>query len=98
MAETVKAMKIVVKLEDRQDGGLMLTSRDVPGLFLSGRDKAHVWSLLAPTVTGLLRANRGLNVRKVWGADTYPDGENPRDYNLQVEHDVEVELMLELVA
>ena len=79
---------LTLAVEDRDDGGLFVTSRDVPGLYLSGAEGARIWSLVPETVAGLLRANRGWNVVNV----LTPPLPAVRDGQASVEVEVAVQL------
>ena len=48
-------MKIVkVKVEDREDGGLRVTSDELPGLMLSGKNRTQIIFAIEPAVRVLL--------------------------------------------
>lgn len=44
--------------ERREDGGLRITSPEVPGLVLSGEDPAEVMADVLPAIDALLRHNQ----------------------------------------
>lgn len=90
---TLKTAKIVVTLEDWGDSGIRVSSRDVPGLFLSG-EKGKIWRMTGPAIQALLKSNRGMDVVKVWYPSVTPDGDSPRDVPMNVDH--EVQFMVEL--
>jgi len=49
---------VLVTLEDRTDGGLRVWSENLPGLILSGRDRARVVAAIAPAIKTLFEAAR----------------------------------------
>jgi predicted RNase H-like HicB family nuclease len=55
---------VTVTLIDREDGGLRVRSVDLPGLILSGKDKAAVCASIAPAIEALLK-HKGLNPRSI---------------------------------
>ena len=68
----VARLDITVQVGDRPDGGMRVTSADVPGLLLGGSDRQRVWAVVGPSVEYLLRVNRGLDVLRVVGPMTAP--------------------------
>ena len=50
---------VCVTLEDRDDGGLLVYSDDLPGLILSGPDKHAVCGCIAPAIQALFE-HKGL--------------------------------------
>lgn len=94
---TGEMMRLTVTIEDREDGGLHVRSRDVPGLHLSGADKARVWSMVAPAVKALLEANRGVRAKAVFLPEEVLDAPGgPREIKLHVQR--EADLLVELAA
>ena len=61
MSQTETAI-ITVTCKDRGDGGVRVTSPDVPGLFLSGADRDAVLSDVEPAIRLLFRKNYGVEV------------------------------------
>ena len=83
MDHRLERLEVSVSVDARPDGGIRVTSADVPGLLLSGSDRARVWSVVGVGVERLLRANRGLDVVRVSGPMTPPpEGDVP----MRVEH------------
>jgi hypothetical protein len=78
--------KISVRVSGREDGGLRVTSDDVPGLLLSGADRQRVWNLVGPTVIGLLKANRGMAVEAVFYPSTSPQTGENHSVDVHVKH------------
>jgi hypothetical protein len=76
-------LDVTVAVAARPDGGIRVTSDDVPGLLLGGADRERVWSVVGPSVERLLRANRGLDVLSVRGPMTPPPA---GDVPMRVEH------------
>ena len=77
---------VCVTLEDREDGGLRVSSTDLPGLILSGTDKQAVFNKIAPAITAIFKAAQGLDVKV---SATKPiqeilDGQNPQTVDINV--------------
>jgi hypothetical protein len=49
-------MIVKVKIEDRGDGGIRVSSDELPGLILSGRNRTKVLVAIEPAVRSLLTA------------------------------------------
>lgn len=83
---SIELRRLVLTLTDREDGGLHISSPDVPGLHLSGRDKQRVWGMVPPLVTGLLAANKKLRVLQVYlpADEAALVGTSPRELNIEV--------------
>lgn len=62
MGNIVSAFKITVEFQKRSDGGIRITSEDVPGLLLSGTDPLSVAEDLILAIKILLKENKGLDV------------------------------------
>jgi len=84
MAETFTT--VCVSLEDREDGGLRVTSADMPGLILSGPDKETVTRKIAPAISALFKAAKGLEVTVIPTKSVAEilDGENPQTVDMDV--------------
>lgn len=54
-------MVVSVTLDDRDDGGLRVYSADLPGLILSGSDKARVFSDIGPAIQAIFH-HQGMDV------------------------------------
>lgn len=76
---------IPVQLVDRSDGGLRITSNEVPGLLLSGRGRQHVWDIVGPSLKGFLEANHGYAVTQVFYPSTTPGEPAPPESDFHVE-------------
>lgn len=46
--------KISVTIENRDDGGVSVSSEDVPGLILSGRNRTAIIAAIEPAVRAIL--------------------------------------------
>ena len=80
----ISRLDVTVAVTGRPDGGIRVTSDDVPGLLLSGSDRQRIWSVVGPSVQHLLRANSGLDVVRVTGPMTPPLADG--DVAMRVEH------------
>ena len=85
---------VTLTVEDRPDGGISVTSEDVPGLLLSGRDPAAIWGVVGMSVERLLRMNKGLDVLRALLPQSVPFERTP----LQVSCTVEIAVQLALAA
>ncbi len=85
--DDVAELTVLVHVTDRPDGGMRVLSDDVKGVFLGGSDRQRIWSIVGPSVAALLRSNHGLDVIRVSGPMTAPDG--PGDVRLTVDYRVE---------
>jgi hypothetical protein len=54
---------IRIKIQTRSDGTVYISSDDIPGLWLWGRDRDQVFKSVAPTIEELFRYNKGLKVK-----------------------------------
>ena len=84
METRIVRLDVMVTVSGRPDGGIRVTSDDVPGLLLGGSDRQRVWSVVGLSVERLLRANRGLDVVRVSGPMTAPAADG--DVAMRVEH------------
>lgn len=53
---------IRVVCEERGDGGVRVSSPDVPGLYLSGGDREAVFADVGPAIQMLFKANHGIDI------------------------------------
>lgn len=77
-----------VTLEDRPDGGLRVSSENLPGLILSGPDRAAVVDCIIPAIEELF-ARRGRDVMQVRPAEPIEDvleAPSPRDVEVHVRY------------
>lgn len=54
--------RVRIKVELRKNGRFYVSSDDVPGLFLWGRNFEELMENIAPTIKDLYKFNRGLDV------------------------------------
>jgi hypothetical protein len=80
---------VCVTLEDREDGGLRVSSTKLPGLILSGPDKAAVVAKIAPAIKAIFKAAKGLDVtvHPEKPIDEILDGKNPQTVDMDVQSD-----------
>jgi hypothetical protein len=52
-----------IKIQTRLDGTIYISSDDMPGLWLWGRDHGQVFRSIAPTIEELYRLNEGRTVK-----------------------------------
>lgn len=83
-----------VTIEERSDGGIRVSSRDIRGLHLSGSDRDHVWCMIVPAITSLLERNHGFKVASVRPSKTPEEAfQNlPHVVDVHVERQFVVEL------
>ena len=72
MSDALLSRDVTLQLTDREDGGIRVRSRELPGLLLGGSDPERIWSCVGFCVQGLLRNNEQLDVRSVIGPMTVP--------------------------
>lgn len=58
-------MIIKVKIENRSDGAVNVSSPNLPGFNLSGHDKTKIIAAIEPAVRALLR-HKGKEPRHIW--------------------------------
>ena len=83
------AYTVVVTLEDRGDGGLRVSSQDLPGLILSGPEKHRVCDSIAPAIKALLEY-KGVAVKSVKPGQPIQDvlkEPSPRDLDMHIKHE-----------
>ncbi|QIF81902.1 hypothetical protein [Brevundimonas sp. 'scallop'] len=83
-----------VTIEERNDGGIRVSSRDLRGLHLSGADRDHIWCMLPAAITSLLERNHGVKVVSVRASKTPEEAfQNlPHVVDMHVERQFVVEL------
>ena len=87
---------VKVTLEDRNDGGLRVSSEDLPGLLLSGPDKQAVCERIAPAIQALFEL-KGIPVVSVSPSQPIPDvmrQPSPRDLDMHVQHETFVVVLV----
>ena len=72
MTDALLSREVTLQVTDREDGGIRVRSREIPGLLLGGSDHERIWSCVGLCVQGLLKSNEGLDVRSVVGPMTVP--------------------------
>ena len=78
MPSQTDRFKIVLKIQQRKDGGVRVWSDDVPGLVLSGPDPEAVRRDVRPAVEEILSARLGCKV-EVRDLAPLPDFTHPHD-------------------
>lgn len=79
---------VTVQLADREDGGLRVSSVNLPGLLLSGRNKQEVCDCIAPAISELF-ARLGYKVSAVRESSPLSaviKKPSPREVEMQVQH------------
>ena len=87
---------VKVTLEDRNDGGLRVSSDDLPGLLLSGPNKESVCERIAPAIQALFE-HKGIRVVSVSPSQPIPDvmrQPSPRDLDMHVQHETFVVVLV----
>lgn len=79
---------VTVTLTDREDGGLQVHSDDLPGLILSGPDRAQVAAAIIPAIQAIFK-HKGMDVTV---RPTKPIGQvlqskSPRAMDVHVQHE-----------
>lgn len=79
---------LTVTLHDREDGGLRVSSADLPGLILSAEDRHAVLNSIAPAIVALLehRGFEGVTVKPAKSLSDMLNGKNPQDVDMHVQH------------
>jgi hypothetical protein len=80
---------ITVTLEDREDKGLRVYSDDLPGLILSGPDRAAVAALIIPSIQALFE-HKGFHnviVRPAAPVSEVLRSKSPRDMDVHIQHE-----------
>lgn len=63
-------MNVTLRLDYREDGGLRVSSPDMPGLILSGEDRDAVMRQVIPAIDAIREHSSPLNFRDSWRAVT----------------------------
>lgn len=83
-----KFIILTVTLVDRDDGGLSVSSDDLPGLIMSGSDKDKVAKAIAPAIRAIFehRGFRNVVVHHGTPPSEILKKESPRNLDVHVEH------------
>lgn len=79
---------LTVTLLDREDGGLRVFSRDLPGLILSGPDRDAICNAIIPAMKAIL-THKGIEADDIRPAVALPiviQRPSPRDVDASVTH------------
>ena len=81
---------VKVKLVDREDGGLRVSSPTLPGLILSGRNKDEVCACIGPAIQLLFeKAGQRVNaVREDTPISSVLKTPSPRNIDMHVDHEL----------
>ena len=90
MPDALLSRDVTLQVTDREDGGIRVRSREMPGLLLGGSDHERIWSCVGFCVQRLLCNNEGLDVRGVFGPMTAPSERG--DVVLRIEYAPAAEL------
>lgn len=101
--ERLNPLVIAVTIEDREDGGVRVSSRELIGLHLAGRDREAVWNMIPSAIKVLLERNHGKKVESVRPSVTLEEAVKalPKDVHMHVVQKPHVEqksFVIELVA
>lgn len=80
---------VTVQLEDRDDGGLRVSSANLPGLLLSGRNKEEICAHIEPAIRAIFE-HYGLQVTDVRESEPISaviKKPSPREVDLHVQHE-----------
>lgn len=83
---TKRTAVLTVTLVDREDGGLRVSCRDLPGLVLSGADRNAVCDAIIPAMKALL-VHKGIKADEIRPALALPiaiQRPSPRDVDVSV--------------
>jgi hypothetical protein len=78
---------VSVTLEDRADGGIRVSSRDLPNLILSGQNRNAICAAIAPAIQGILE-RKGLKIVSVKPGRPFPEvfkDPSPREINMHIQ-------------
>lgn len=80
---------VTVTLEDREDGGLQVHSDDLPGLILSGANRAKVAAAIIPAIEAIFmhKGFKNVIVRPARPIQEVLRSKSPRDMNVHVHHE-----------
>jgi hypothetical protein len=81
---------VTVTLQSREDGGLRVYSDDLPGLILSGSDRGHVVSKIAPAIQVLFerKGYRQVLVRPAKALSELLHLDGKRHVDMEVMHEL----------
>jgi hypothetical protein len=81
---------VKVKLVDREDGGLRVSSPTLPGLILSGRNKEEVCGCIIPAITRLFeKAGQKVNaIHEQTPISAVLKKPSPRNIDMHVDHEL----------
>jgi hypothetical protein len=81
-------LTLTVTLEDREDGGVRVSSADLPGLILSGSDKHKVLGSVSLAIAALLEHSglENVTVKPAKSLAEILNGKNPQDVDMHVQH------------
>lgn len=79
---------VTVTLTDREDGGLRVHSDDLPGLILSGSDRAKVADAIIPAIQAIFK-HKGMDVtvRPTKPIAEVLQSKSPRDMDMHVQQE-----------
>ncbi|BEV43963.1 hypothetical protein CRBSH125_01460 [Afipia carboxidovorans] len=80
-------MIVSVTLSDRTDGGIRATSRDLPGLLLSGANKHAICDAIAPAIRTLLE-HKGYQIVSVKPGRPFAEAlakPSPREVDMHIQ-------------
>ena len=78
---------VSVTLEDRTDGGVRVSSRDLPNLILSGQNRNAVCEAIAPAIQGILE-RKGFKIASVKAGRPFSEvfkDPSPREINMHIQ-------------
>jgi hypothetical protein len=78
---------VSVTLEDRADGGIRVSSRDLPNLMLSGTNKSSICAAIAPAIHAILE-RKGLKVESVKPGKPFSEvlkDPSPRELDMHIQ-------------
>jgi len=78
---------VSVTLEDRVDGGIRVSSRDLPNLLLSGLNKEAICAAISPAIHSILE-RKGLKIVSVKPGKPFPEvlkSPSPRELDMHIQ-------------
>jgi hypothetical protein len=78
---------VSVTLEDRADGGIRVSSRDLPNLMLSGTNKNGICAAIAPAIQAILE-RKGFKVASVQPGKPFAEvlkDPSPRELDMHIQ-------------
>jgi hypothetical protein len=81
---------VTVVLEDTEDGGLRVHSENLPGLILSGDNRAKVASKIVPAIRALFEHHGIKDVRVIPARPISEvlEGKSPRNMHVHIHHEL----------